>query len=114
MKQKFNLKLTLVAVSLFVSLLLLAFSGKHKVCLFLGLLFLGLNLFAFAFIKVQQINEVLKKTDTELEEYEGEDDALLDEVYKQIRKLKSTRRKTQIVFYITSILLVVMAFVTLF
>ena len=110
MKTKFNLKLTLAVVSLFVSLIFLVFSSKSKVCLFFGLLLLGFTLIFFAYTRVQDMKVVERKTEEEIEAEEDVDVQVLHETYKELGKLKRTKIKTQIVFYLTGALLIVASF----
>ncbi len=110
MRSKFNFKLTLAAVSLFISLILLVLGNKTKVCLFLGLFLLGVTLIFFAHTRVQDMKLVERKTEEEIDEEENVDVDVLNETYKELSRLRRTKIKTRIVFYTAGALLIIFSF----
>ncbi len=117
MKKKFDFKLTACLVSLFIGLGLLIFFSKVKAVFFISLLLIALSVFFFAKIRVAKINNILQLTEKEIEEELEQDDSdmlLVAEVYKDMDKLKKQKRSMNITFNLFSILLVIVAFVSLF
>ncbi len=111
MKKKFDVKLTILLVSLFVSLLILILFNQSKVGLFFGFFLLGLTLVGYGYYRVSLLNATIKKTDEELDE--EDDDKLIDEVMKELKQVKKLKRSTMVTFYLAGGLLVVFAFLML-
>lgn len=114
MKKKFNYKLTLALVSLFISLLLIIIGNKNKYCLFFGFLFLAVSVVIFAKLRIDKINKILKETEIEIDKDDEPDVEFLTEVYKELAVLRRQKRSTAISFYLFSALLVIVSFFFLF
>ena len=114
MKKKFNYKLTLSLVSLFISLLILIFFNQNKFGLFFGFLFLGASLLLYGYFRASLLNETVNKTNQELEETEYVEDGAVDEVLKELKHVKRLKRSTQITFYLAGGLIIVFSILMLF
>ena len=114
MKKKFNYKLTISLVSLFISLLILIFFNQNKFGLFFGFLFLGASLLLYGYFRASLLNETINKTNQELEETEYVEDGAVDEVLKELKHVKSLKRSTQITFYLAGGLIIVFSILMLF
>lgn len=106
--RKFKLKLTLSLVSLFISLILCAFSNINKYCLFFGLILLGLSIVFFALHKNDELRAKIKELNEKMDEVE-DDDEYIDE-YKAKKK---EQRKLMISFISCACLLILVAFLVL-
>ena len=114
MKKKFNYKLTLSLVSLFISLLILIFFNQNKFGLFFGFLFLGASLLLYGYFRASLLNETINKTNQELEETEDVEDGVVDEVLNELKHVKRLKRSTQITFYLAGGLIIVFSILMLF
>lgn len=114
MKKKFNLKLTISLVSLFISLLILILFNQNKFGLFFGFLFLGASLLLYGYFRASLLNETINKTNQELEETEYVEDGVVDEVLKELKHVKRLKRSTQITFYLAGGLIIVFSILMLF
>lgn len=114
MKKKFNYKLTISLVSLFISLLILIFFNQNKFGLFFGFLFLGASLLLYGYFRASLLNETINKTNQELEETEYVEDGAVDEVLKELKHVKRLKRSTQITFYLAGGLIIVFSILMLF
>ena len=114
MKKKFNYKLTISLVSLFISLLILIFFNQNKFGLFFGFLFLGASLLLYGYFRASLLNETINKTNLELEETEYVEDGVVDEVLKELKHVKRLKRSTQITFYLAGGLIIVFSILMLF
>ena len=114
MKKKFNYKLTISLVSLFISLLILIFFNQNKFGLFFGFLFLGASLLLYGYFRAALLNETINKTNRELEETEYVEDGVVDEVLKELKHIKRLKRSTQITFYLAGGLIIVFSILMLF
>ncbi len=110
--KKYNLKLTVSMVSLFISIVLCFFSNTNKYCLFFCLIFLAVALIFFSFYKLQDVDKRLKslhdKIDNDIDEEDGEEN-----FYAQINSAKKEKRKLLISFNFFAILLIIIAFILL-
>ncbi len=113
MKKKFDFKLTITLVSLFIGFLLMVF-GNNKYCLGFGMVLLGLSVGFYAYYKTQKINEDLKEIDQEIAEIDENDFLTLQEAYTVKRKMKKQKTSLNFVFYVFAFLLVVCGVVSLF
>ena len=115
--KKIDFKLTACVVSLFISILLIAFCHQNRFVLCLGLLLCAVSVFFFARIRVRKIQSILDATELDLDEnYSDEkaDEEFLDEVYKEMRKLRKEQRSMNIYFNMFAGLLVFIALFILF
>lgn len=79
MKFKFNLKLTLFLVSLFVSLLLVILGSKNKYCLCFGFILMGVSLVLFTLYHNEKVSKELINTNETLNEVENDEELTEDE-----------------------------------
>jgi len=117
MKNKIDFKLTACVVSLFISILLIAFCHHIKVVLCLGLILCAVSVFFFARIRVRKIQSILDATEIDLDEnYSDEkaDSEIVDEVYKEMHKLRKEQRSMKIYFNLFAGLLVFIAIFIMF
>jgi len=117
MKKKFDFKLTACLVSLFIGLLLLAFSYGKTALISSGLILMAVSLFFFARIRANKLERVLELTeieiDQELENKEPDQD-LLSDVYAEVRKVKKQKKSLNFTFNLCSILMIAIAIFLLF
>lgn len=118
MKKKFNLKLTISLVSLFISLLILILFNQNKFGLFFGFLLLGCALFLYGYYRSSILKTVIDKTNEELEEnsdYETEEEVIVyNEVLNELKRVKRMKRSAQITFYLAGALVILIAILMLF
>lgn len=132
MKSKFNLKLTIFLVSLFVSLLLVILGGKVKLCLSFGFIIMGVSLFLFIWYNNERIKKALDElnekideidaldNDYEYESQEEEDEAeeekvyILKELYSRQGYVEKKKKSMFVMFGICGLALIVLGFFALF
>ena len=117
MKKKFNLKLTIVLVSLFISLLTIILGNKNQYCLSFGFIFLGLTLFLVGNYSCSKIDETSKKIDEEIEETDKTDEEseyVLKELNKVRNQLDKKKKSTKLMFSLCAVLLILAGFVGFF
>lgn len=89
--KKLNLKLTLILVSLFISLILLILGGslKNNFCLCFGMIFLSLALVVFLVGEMQKLSDMQRQMQLEAESVETEEEYLqLKLAQKEMKKQK--------------------------
>ena len=114
MKNKFNLKLTLSLVSLFISLILIIVGNKNNYCLSFGFILMGVALGLYALYKSEAIDNVLVEINNDIEETDVTDAFTLQELFKERKKFTKQKRNLNFTFYLCAILLVVVGFSFLF
>jgi hypothetical protein len=129
MKFKFNLKLTIFLVSLFVSLLLLILGGANKFCLSFGLMALGGAMFAFLWYNMEKIQNALIETNEKINEFDEIEEVDTGEVseveieervyvekalYSHQKFLNKKKRSLAIMFGMCGFALIVFGFFVLF
>lgn len=130
MKFKFNFKLTIFLVSLFVGLLLLILGNANKYCLSFGFIVSGLSLELFVWYYLEKLEQYSNDINTQIDEIEAEeiefDDEELEElkeeetVYalKQLyiaqKKIKKKKRSVKILFTLCGALLAIIGVVGMF
>ena len=130
MKFKFNFKLTIFLVSLFVGLLLLILGNENKYCLSFGFIVVGLSLEFFVWYYLEKLEQYSNEINTKIDEIEAEeiefDDEELEElkeeetVYalKQLyiaqKKIKKKKRSVKILFTLCGALLAIIGVVGMF
>ena len=90
MKKRFNLKLTMFLVSLFVSLLILVLGNKNIYCLSFGLILLGVSLGLFIYYAIGETDIAVKQIEEDIDEIDAkteEDGFMLQDLYTIQRKL---------------------------
>lgn len=111
MKNRFDLKLTISMVSLFIGLLLLILGNQNKYCLSFGVILLGAALILFCIYKTKGLTENIIELDLAIEE--TDDINLMSEIYKEIARLKRQKMKMQISFYLFGALVIILGFCAL-
>ena len=117
MKKKFNFKLTIFLVSLFVSLIIIILGNKNKYCLYFGIILLGLSLGLFMYYFNDQIDKNIMEIEEEIEKIDGqsEDDGfMLQDLYTVKNKLTKKKKSVKVTFSLCSILLVVLGILGMF
>ena len=114
MKNKFNLKLTLSLVSLFISLILIIVGNKNNYCLSFGFILMGAALVFYAINKAKSIDGLIIEVVNEMDEVPLENVYLQQELAKEIKSLKKQKRNLNITFYLAAFLLVLVGFTFLF
>ena len=109
MKNKFNLKLTLSLVSLFISLILVIVGNKNKYCLSFGFILMGVALALYVISQTDRINETLVQINNEIEE-NSRNEFDISQLYKEISFLNKKKRRLSMVFYLAAALLIVVGF----
>lgn len=74
-KFKFNFKLTLFLVGLFVSFLLIFLSGKFEVCRPIGLICLGVSFILYIYFYSDSVKNTLKRIQSKITKLENGEDA---------------------------------------
>ena len=117
MKKKFNLKLTIVLVSLFISLLIIILGNKNQYCLSFGFIFLGLTLFLFGNYSRSQIDKTIKSLDEDIDTIDKTDEEseyVLKELNKLRSKLLKKKKSTKLMFGLCAVLLILVGFIGFF
>ena len=126
MKFKFNLKLTVFLVSLFIGLLLLILGNKNIYCLSFGLIIVGLSFVVFVlyfnskaketYAEIEKQIEDIDNAEEELEEDEDNDELFYykNDLYTQKRKLLKKQKSLNIILYLGALAFVVVGFMGLF
>lgn len=120
-KFKLNSKLIIALMSLFASLIFVILGSKNKYCLSFGFIFLGCSLELFLFY----LNEKYQKELTELAEEidsvdicedvdEMEKAYILQQHYIRQKRLTKKKRRTNIVFSICGVAIVLLGILNLF
>lgn len=109
MKNKFNLKLTLSLVSLFISLILVIVGNKNKYCLSFGFILMGIAIALYAMYQTDRINKALIDVNNEIEE-SANNEFTVKQLYKEVAFLNKKRRRLNFVFYLCASLLVLVGF----
>lgn len=124
MKRKFNFKLTIFLVSLFLGLLLTILGGKSYYCLSFGLIMLGISLALFVWYndeqttknlgEIEQEIDEITSVDIEDEELEKERIYILGQLLTAQKKLIKKKKSVLITFSLCGFALVVLGFINLF
>ena len=132
MKKKFNVKLTALLVSLFISLIIIILGNKNKYCLSFGFILLGFCAGLFVLYNNEKTNQTISEIDQELDEIElddsfdvdgdGEEDILTDEekvyVMQQLcvqqADLLKRKKKVAITFYLCAGLFILLGIIGIF
>lgn len=112
-KNKFNLKLTLCLVSLFIGVLLIVLGNQVKVCLSFGLIFLGVAVEFFALYKIETINKAIKAINVNMMD-ENFNFAYEKQYKKQRNKISHDKNFVAIVFTLTAILIAALGVINFF
>ncbi len=99
MKLKFNLKLTIVLVSLFVGFLLLIFGNQNKYCQSFGFIFLAIGIIFLAVDRTKQIDKLRIKIDNQLNSDEDLDDESLLDLNNESNRLYKQKMRINIASY---------------
>lgn len=110
MKFKFNYKLTISLVSLFVSFLLIILGSKNKYCLSFGFILMGVAIAFYAIYKTEKFNETIIEISNEIEETNEEDTFSLTQLNKERKRFVSQKKRFNFVFYLCAFLLVIVGF----
>ena len=81
-KFKFNFKLTLFLVGLFISFLLIFLSGKFEICCSIGLICLGISLILYIYFYSDSVNKALKRIQRKITKLEDGDTESFQEDYE--------------------------------
>ena len=92
-KFKFNYKLTISLVSLFISLLLIILGNKNYYCLSFGFIIMGLAIAFYAMYKTDKFNEVILEINNEIDELDKEDNYTITQLKKEKTTSKLFPRK---------------------
>ena len=106
--KKFNFKLTIILVSLFISMVLCGLSNINKYCLFFGLIMLGITSILFAWYKYEDVKKREDEANSVMEEVDPDDYV---DIAKPIRKEK---KKLLSSFIGLAIFLIIIAFISLY
>ena len=109
-KFKFNYKLTISLVSLFISLLLIILGNKNNYCLSFGFIIMGLAIAFYAMYKTDKFNEVILEINNEIDESDKEDNYTITQLKKEKTKFIKQKKRFMFVFYLCAVLLVVVGF----
>ena len=113
MKKKFNYKLTISLVSLFISLLLLILGNKNNYCLSFGFILMGVAIAFYAFQKSEKFDETLVEIDNDIQEIDEKDTFSILQLQKEKKKFIKQKKRFNFVFYLCAILLVVVGFASI-
>lgn len=120
-KFKFNLKLTIFLVSLFVSLLLIVLGSKNKYCLSFGFMLLGASLIVFLTYAKEKIQNSLNELSQDIDEIDvneeiSEEDKvyIMKELFIRQKQLSKKKISLNIVFCLCGFMLVVFGLISLF
>ena len=109
--KKIDYRIILSAVVLLGAFLLIFLGVKNKYCLGFGFILLAGALGLFAYFNVNNIGKTLKATDADLNEYylnnKNTNEALTNDIFDEMRRLKKTKRSMIVSFSICCVLLVV-------
>ena len=111
MKNRFDLKLTISMVSLFIGLLLVILGNQNKYCLSFGIIFIGLAVILFCIYKTAGLNRNISELDLVIDETDDID--ILNELSKERLKKNRQKIKMQISFYLFGALLIIVGFCAL-
>ena len=119
--KKFNLKLTAFLVSLFIGLLLVILGNNNKICFSFGFVVIGISLFFFVIYfkeKTQktliEVNEKLEQTYDDKELDEEDRLYILAQLGLQQKHLNKQQKRTNLLFSITAVVLIIAGFVNMF
>jgi len=121
MKFKFNLKLTLFLVSLFVSLILVILGSKNNYCLSFGFIIMGASLFLFVWYSNENITKSLEEVEQQLDEVDANEELdeeeqayILKQLYLRQRNLEKKKKQFAVTFYLGGAVFIILGFVGLF
>ena len=124
MKRKFNFKLTIFLVSLFLGLLLTILGSKNSYCLSFGLIVLGISLALFVWYNDEQTTKSLSELEQEIdeitsvdiedEELEKERIYILGRLLIAQKKLIKKKKSVLITFSLCGFALIVLGFINIF
>ncbi len=121
MKFKFNLKLTVFLVSLFVALLLVILGNKNTYCLSFGFITLGISLGLFIWYSNEKYETMLTNINSDIDEVdvseeieEEEKTYILQQLYIKQKKIKKTKQRIIICFALCAVSLIVLGIVAMF
>lgn len=121
MKFKFNFKLTIFLVSLFIALMLIVLGRGNKFCQSFGLIFIGVALFIFAWYFNDVIYKSLVEVDKQIKDLEKDDELSEEETqyaYKQLYArqglLYKKKKSVAILFSLTGGFIIVLSIVAMF
>lgn len=112
MKFKFNAKLTIALVSLFIGLLLIILGNKNKYCLSLGCLFFAGSLWLLCNERVISVKNEITAIDERVDEDDIEEEEYTILVNSKIKLTKGIK-KTKLTFYTFAVLLAITAILVL-
>ncbi|MBQ9795376.1 MAG: hypothetical protein IJW36_00240 [Clostridia bacterium] len=121
MKIKFNFKLTVFLVSLFISLLILILGNKNSYCLSFGFICLGLSIALYVWYNNEKSINSIAEIDSQVEIIEDDETVddnektyMISQLYLRQSKLIKNKKKVARVFYITAVLFVFIGIIALF
>ncbi len=103
--KKFNFKLTIALVSLFVSVILLVFANMAKECIGFACFFMAVSCITFALNRKEKIDTTIRLTNEDLEN--EEDDEVVYQVQLEKKKYLKSARRIQFSLYLCAVLLVI-------
>lgn len=113
MKKKIELK-SIAIISLFiVGITLLILGNKSPYCLGFGMIVLGAACFLYAFEKIKALNKRYIEMSDEFYAYDGNNIEIINEYSKQMKVSKKQIFRTKLVFYVFSVLLVIIGFLSI-
>ncbi len=104
MKFKFNLKLTICLVSLFVGFVLLIVGNQNKYCQSFGFFFLAVGIIFFAIDRTNKIDKKCIEIDKLIDKESELDDEKLIDVNAEFSTLYKQKKRINIVSYLCAIL----------
>ena len=107
---KFNYKLTISLVSLFISLLLIILGNKNNYCLSFGFILMGVALGFYTFYKAEKFDSAIVEINNDIEETNLEDTFALNELNKEKKRFIKQRKRFNFVFYFSAFMLVIVGF----
>ena len=110
MKKKFNYKLTISLVSLFISLLLIIIGNKNNYCLSFGFILMGVAIAFYAMHKTETFNDTLVEINNDLQQTEEENVFAIKELEKERKRFIRQKRRFNFTFYLCAVLLVIVGF----
>lgn len=107
MKFKFNIKLTICLVSLFIGFVLLVVGNQNMYCQSFGFFSLAVGIISFAIDRTNKIDKRRIEIDKILDNEKELDDEQLLEINAEFSKLYKQRKRVKIVSYLSAILFII-------
>ena len=106
MKFKFNFKLTISLVSLFIGLLLIVLGNKSNYCLSFGFILFGIAIAFYAVQKGEKFDSAIVEINNDIEQTSEKDSFSLKQLNKEKKKFINQKRRFNFVFYLSAFLMV--------